>query len=393
MKARSVLLFAILTLAALLISCSNDTGNGGGDDDPPPGATLATVNETVTAANTLMSDVVSIIAGFGSNALIQDPGVPTCSTFDCGLESPLMVQTFPAVNLQFYEYDESYYPTNLRLATGTFTWDVDAGSFEYEEAATSLSFSWPHTGTGETVELRVDWQDVTRARTYDHEVHSLPLITPYGLVDIEMDVPGKALVSFRQGATELLNLDFTQTLANTTCGPLVEYRTVSASGFFRHGGQEVQLDSFEFDHSSDAALALSVAGSVSSGSLTVPFSASANLTAGAVMRDADSCQLNDLEGPLDGSVELWVGSPSTGLGLGFEWAVTFEGNDFMQPAEFTFEGARLGVGEKYVLITGAVDVDELTGTLVAENLLLTFLDREEMPVLEFGDLLTFPDLP
>jgi hypothetical protein len=392
MKARSVLLFAILMLAAILISCSNDPSNGGGGE-PPPEPTLATVHETITAANNLMSDVVSIVAGFGSNAFIQDPGVPTCSTFDCGLESPLLLMAFPAVNAQFYELDEDYNPTNLRLATGTFTWDVDAGSFDYTPAANSLSFSWPHTETGDAMELRVDWQNVTQARTYDHEVEFFLLPSPYGLVDIEMDVPGKALVSFKQGTTELMSLDVTQTLANTACGRLVEYRTVSASGFFSQGSQTVRLDSFDLDHSSDAALAISLAGSVSSGSLSVPFSASADLTAGAVTRDADSCQLNGVEGPLDGSVELWVGSPSTGLGLGFEWAVTFEDNDFMQPAEFTFEGARLGVGEKYVLITGTVEVDELTGALVAENLLLTFLDRVEMPVLEFGELLTFPELP
>lgn len=386
MKPRLVLLFALLGLGGLLIGCDNGA-------KPPPEETLATVNETVTAADSLMSDVVSIMAGFGSNAFIQDPGVPTCSTFDCGLESPLMLMAFPAVNAQFYELDADYNPTNLRLATGTYTWDVATESFERADAATSLSFSWPHTETGDTMELRVDWQNVTRARTYDHEVEFFLLPSPYGLVDIDMDVPGGAQVSFKQGTTELMSLDVTQTLANTTCGRLVEYRTVSASGFFSQGGQTVRLDSFELDHSSDDALAISLAGSVSSGSLSVPFSASADLTAGAVTRDATSCQLNGVEGPLDGSVELWVGSQSTGLGLGFEWGVTFEGNDTSQPAEFTFGGARLGVGQKHALITGTVETDELTGAPMVENVLLTFLDRVEMPVLEFGELLTFPESP
>lgn len=368
MKRRLVLSFAILGLAGLLIGCDNGA-------KPPPEATLATVNETVTAADTLMSDVVSLVAGFGSNAFIQDPGVPTCSTFDCGVGSVLVSQTVPVINLQFYDIDENGSATNMRLATGTFIWDIDAESFVHTPATASLSFTWPHTGTGELMELHVNWQNIMRAGTHD------------------VDVPGGAQVSFKRGATELLSLDVTQTLANTSCGRLLEYRTVSASGFFNHGGQEVRLDSFKLDHSSDEALAISLVGSVSSGSLNLPFSASLDLTAGAVTRDATTCQLNGVEGPLNGSVELWVGSQSTGLGLGFEFGLTFVGNDVTQLGDITFEGAKLGVGQKHVLITGTVETDELTGALVGDNLLLTFLDRVEMPVLEFGELLTFPESP
>lgn len=393
MKRRALPLILSMALAALLASC----GIGGGQ---LPNSQLASVEETVEAANTLMTDVVSIVAGFGTNPLFTDPGLPDCYSYDCGLDVEVAFQTFPYITVLFYEYDAEYMPTNYRLATGIFEWDDTSQGWAHSPASDSLVFRWSHAQTDEPMEARVDWDGVVKARTYDSYIHPpaigymLPFYIPSGdlhMPNEELDVPTKSVISLKKGSNQLLNLEVTQDLANTSCGVLAEYTKLSASGFLKSGGQVVELDTFELDHSTDAALSVKVAGRIASGSLSLPFSLSAGAEAGSVTRSSTNCQLDGVEGPFSGSVDLDLGSQASGMGLGFEWTASLVEDSSMGIGDLAYDSARIRVGNKHVEIGGALEEDEY-GQLIAENVVLTFLDRENMPVLEFLEKLDFPEI-
>src|SRR5690606_34012179 len=114
-----------------------------------------------------------------------------------------------------------------------------------------------------------------------------------------------------------------QTWAETSCGPLFEFRTLSASGHAKLGAQQVTLGKFQLVHTTDSALSIETEGSAESGSLEVPFRGKASLQASTVTRDEPSCQLNGFGGPLSGAVDLWLGTPTKGLGLEFDWSLGF----------------------------------------------------------------------
>lgn len=394
MSRRVLGFFAVVALAAFLVSCSDPDGG-------PGAAERASLGEATEGLNALMADVVSLAGGLASNSVFTEGGgFPGC--MDCGLDSEVMLTFFPGIYLGFYEYSDDWEPMDLRLAAGTFTYNQETGKFDHDaQPADALIVRWPHARSGDAMEVRADWKEMTQVRAYDHEIYfpyvpyvpTYLLDSPYFLVDQELNVPSQITVSAAQGGTEIVHLDIEQTWAETTCGRLFEYRTVSASGFFRSGSQVVELDRFEFDHSRDETIAVSLVGSVASGSLRLPFSAAADFTAGAVGRNPQNCQLNDIEGPFTGSFDLRAGSGAAEVGLAFDWAMTFEDGDLERLSAVELESAKLMVGRKYVDITGSLDADDIYGYSETVPLLMTFADRSSYPIADFFLGLSYPDLP
>lgn len=378
----------IVGASLLLAAC----GTGAAPDDGGQNQ-LATVNETVTAANAIISDAVSLYSGFASNSTLERIGTSNC--YDAAFDFEIAIFMFPAVNALFFEYDEHWVPVNWRLATGTIACDPDTGITSYLPQPTdALVMSW-HTTEGDPVEARVEWQDVTTARTYDHRV-DLPstgfylgfptsYASPLGEV---VPVPGSAVITLDYRGERLVEVNLEQTLAQTECGPLMEYRTLTASGTTKFGAQQVTLDKLHLDHATDNRLSLEIAGAVTSGSLSIPFAGSAEVTAAAVSRDASTCQLNDVEGPLAGSVDFSVGS-APGLGLEFDWNVELSTGHQIEATAADVTNARLHVGTKYVEI-GDITTRE-DGIFGVNSAPLTFSDRSNLPIIEFVEMLTIPD--
>lgn len=391
-------ILAAAVLAAVVVSCG---GPNGSDGDTPAGG-KATLEETVTGINALMADAVSVASGILSNSTVTDMGgFPDC--FNCTMGSHVIAGFFPGIVLLVHEWSESSEgePVNLRIPTGTYTFNEATDDFDYDaEPSTALVFEWQHRTTGEDVVLRIDWDDVQKVRVYEQEIYlpSAPYVPadlgslPYYLTGEEIDVPGKITITARQGSQQIVDLNIEQTWAVTECGPLFEYRTVTASGQVRSGAQIIDLRSFEFDHSVDNRVAISLEGSVASGTLSLPFSFSADATAGSVGRSDANCQLDSVEGPFSGSFDVQAGATDSGVGVGFDWNMTFEENDLERLERVAFESAKLTIGRKTVDISGSLDSDAMSG-YTDVDVSMTFADRTNMSIADFLMELTFPGLP
>lgn len=384
-------------LAAVLVSCGGPNGSDGGT----PAGGQATLEETVTGLNALMADAVSVASGILSNSTVTEMGgFPDC--MDCGMGSDVIMSFFPGIVVLAHEWSEADEPVNVRIPTGTYAFNEATDDFDYDAAPSSaLVFEWPHRTTGEDVVLRIDWSDVQKVRVYEQEIYlpSAPYVPanlgslPYYLTGEEIDVPGKITITARQGSQQVANLNIEQTWAVTECGPLLEFRTVTASGQLRSGAQVIDLTSLEFDHSTDNRVAISLAGSVASGSLSIPFSFDADVTAGSVGRSETNCQLDSVEGPFNGSFDVRAGSTDSGIGLAFDWSMTFEENDLERPEGIEIESAKLTVGRKSVDISGSLDADAIYGYTDDIDVSMTFSDRSNMSIADFLMELTFPELP
>lgn len=381
MKVRKFTLLAISAVALLLAACNTSTDNGGG-----PSA-LATVDEAVTSTNGLVSDVVSVFSGFASNSTLSQIGTSTCEAdFDFELE----FTAFPGVLAMFYDLDETWMPTNWRLATGTISCDPATGVSTYEaEPTDALVVQWPSEETGEQVEARITWSNLSKATTYDHDMNLGvgPYLWPQAE---EIDVPGTVGLTLDYSGQKLVDVSIQQTMAETQCGPLFEYRTLHATGNVTLGGQGAVLENLRLNHTVDNEISLELAGSVTSGSLQIPFAASANVEAGAAIRSELNCQLSGVEGPVSGSVDLQIGSQAAGLGLAFDFRAEFEDGDLDQ---LTVTDARLRVGQKYVEVDRLVtDADGMIGIDYTQAV-LTFGNRTDVPIQEVFEMLTIPEWP
>lgn len=347
--------------------------------------------------NDLMADLGSVVGGIATNPLFSaGAGFPDC--IDCGFDTDLHVNLFPGIVALFYDWDEPFEVTGLRLAAGTYTFNSLTNRFDYSSTpASALVIAWPHAASGESMQLRVDWQDLVEVRTYDQALNfyvpGVPLYSPDFLAGTVLEVPQKITVSATQDSDEFLHLDLQQSFAATSCGVLMEFRTVTASGFFKHGSQAIELERFVLDHSSDEAISIELRGSAASGSLRVPFSLETSFAAGAVTRDPVNCQLNGIEGPYAGDFALQAGSADSGVGIEFDWRANLAAGSTEQLDSLEISQARLKVGRKHADLTGSVGADTLNGYGDDLNIRMTFEDQTEVSLLDFVQGLNFPVLP
>lgn len=370
----------LAALCALLVLAACGTSG----TPTPPEPEQATVEEAVEAVDTLVADIVAVASGLMSNDTFAGLMDYECDPYCTWPEDVGMVQTtLPAVSFFLYDYDsDTATYGNPRLATGTLSLNPETSTFEYSPSPDNAFVqTWPIT-SGEQVEIRLTYGDVQEATLY-------AAFNPFWWMDPDsrptVEVPGEINVTIKKGSTVLADFDIVQTLKDTTCGVLAEATTFGLSGVFSAGAQQVQVAGLTFDHSVDGQFALDLDLSLKSGSVTVPIQLQGEVAFESVERDPTYCELVGIGGAPSGSVAFSAGSGAASVGFGTSFAVEYVYDEFdvIIDTNVDLDDTYLEFGGKYVDVEISDDLSSIT---------LGFADEITLPIVEFYELLTIPDM-